>query len=295
MSSKKTPKRQVPVDEVVHEFPETPVEPWTPTPVEPINVIPMPKPERAELPLSLATTIAEVIAQLAPGDVRDKLNANLMAGVQSYITAIKVEVAANSAREIAEIRDGLVRGAREQIDAKIAEITKASGPTNPQDMQKLVSQEYLKFPLSIVTVKPVPNEEPIEATVHFTIREMPQAQEKKLLEILTLRIPPMMKKFQGLKFTTGSSNIWPHPGRWQFSKRSSWRAGFEIFFTLSPALSPGRRWRRISKPGSFSSSKLDGSPGFASTGHRGQIHDLRGHPYGVALTGTRSSDAGSER
>jgi hypothetical protein len=207
MSSKKTPKRQVPVDEVVHEFPETPVEPWTPTPVEPINVIPMPKPERAELPLSLATTIAEVMAQLAPGDVRDKLNANLMAGVQSYITAIKVEVAANSAREIAEIRDGLVRGAREQIDAKIAEITKASGPTNPQDMQKLVSQEYLNFPLSIVTVKPVPNEEPIEATVHFTIREMPQAQEKKLLEILTLRIPPMMKKFQGLKFTTGSSNM----------------------------------------------------------------------------------------
>jgi hypothetical protein len=152
-----------------------------------------------------AETLDEAIGQIVdfiPVEKRGDADQILHQAIQRRITRIREELEASSARDIVDIREKLTTGAKEALDNKLKELEKAAGPLNANDMQKLVSQEYLKFNLTLVYLDDTDESEREEV---FTIREIPQAAEKQIVAMLTEKIVPLMKKLQGIKFSAGST------------------------------------------------------------------------------------------
>jgi hypothetical protein len=154
-----------------------------------------------ELPGSVETAIGDIVGKLAPKD-RSAANVALSAALQRYISNVRSQFAASAAEELAQFKEELVLGFDQLKQRKIAELEKAYGPTNNDDMQKLLQQEYLRFAFNVE----VDNESGESVQVHFVIRELSQSAEKTIVDMLTTQAVPLMSKFQGIKFAAGSTN-----------------------------------------------------------------------------------------
>jgi len=158
-------------------------------------------PQPAPTPESYVDLLNE-LNKFIPEDKFEHFDKVLSNFTQRRINLIRQEMEANSAREIVKIREDLNAKVKETVTAKLAEIERAAGPSSSEDMRKLVTQEYLKFPITIVSV----DDEDFEQTRNFTIREISQTAEKRLVLMLADRIAPLMQKFAGIKFTDAMTN-----------------------------------------------------------------------------------------
>lgn len=159
------------------------------------------EPETEPLPPSLLSALGQVIA-LLPESEQGKANTVLAEAVQKHLARVSAAYNAQASKEMAELRAEWQARAQQAIEAKLQEIAKAAGPTNPEEMQTLVSQEYLRFPVKVE----YPDEDGEFKELSFVIREVPQAVEKRMVKALTVELIPLMGKLQGIRFTPNSTN-----------------------------------------------------------------------------------------
>lgn len=105
---------------------------------------------------------------------------------------------ANKARELTRLIDEIKAENSKVINEKIEEFRKQATPPSPDELQKLLDQEYVT-----VTLK-LPSEAP-GAMAEYTLQELPVAAERRLLLDLKKQIGPLLKDVAALKWDPGAS------------------------------------------------------------------------------------------
>lgn len=85
-----------------------------------------------------------------------------------------------------------------EIKRMMDEYRKAQEPPTTEEIAKLVSQEYVEFPMKLVGVTD-------NSTVTFVIREVPLSKEKKILKILGSVMQELMPALKQVDFAAGAS------------------------------------------------------------------------------------------
>lgn len=97
--------------------------------------------------------------------------------------------------EVLALRDEF----KKQMEVELAKLRKANEPVTPEEMAKLLNQEYLEFSLS---VRGRNREERV-----FMIRELPVAVEKKLLDTVRRTLSSRLKEIAAIDWTAGLTNL----------------------------------------------------------------------------------------
>ena len=103
---------------------------------------------------------------------------------------------ATKARELEKAVIDLKAWNEKQMADKLEEITKRNTPPTVEEMEKLVSQDYVEF-----RVKLRKDGEMKE----FVISELPQSVETKFFKRIKSKLAPHIQKFTQLEWTTGST------------------------------------------------------------------------------------------
>jgi hypothetical protein len=84
------------------------------------------------------------------------------------------------------------------IDTELDKMRAANKPPDPKEIEKLLTQEYQEFKVTVYERKGKNQRE-------FVIREMPQATELKFLKIIQQRMVPHLKELSSVEWTSGTS------------------------------------------------------------------------------------------
>ena len=153
------------------------------------------------LPGSVADKIENILS-IAPDEQQGILRTELYDGIQEFLAKCKTQLDADNARALEETVKSITAEGRKEWDKALKELEAKYTPQSPDDIQKLVSQEYLTFKLDVMEM--IDGEmEPRQRT--FTIREVPQVIEKKFINVLRDDLIPLLKDLKQLKFERGSS------------------------------------------------------------------------------------------
>lgn len=106
---------------------------------------------------------------------------------------IEVYLTAELTRQMDTFRQELGVRNSKLIEQEIAKIKKAFEPPKPEDIQRLLEQEYVTFTVKV----PWPGE---DAPREFTIRELPQSVEKKFYKQLKEKLLPRAQDLAALSF-----------------------------------------------------------------------------------------------
>ncbi len=149
----------------------------------------------------VAADIASAI-QDSPPDITANLTPEEMAVAQKIMPAIVER--ANKTAEAAHARamekeiNALKAANEEMIQAEIERFRAQNKPLEPADVEKLLTQSYAEF-----VVKIRERNKPLER--EFTIRELPQAVEKKMLALVQKNLVPHLKEVQSIEWTSTST------------------------------------------------------------------------------------------
>jgi hypothetical protein len=114
--------------------------------------------------------------------------------------AARVRAEANKAKEISEYVDNLSIQNTEMIQRELEKIKEANKPPSIEDLNTLLSQEYLEMTVRLSVRGENGRQERV-----FTIRELPQAVETKLLKSVFDLLVPELRKISALEFTPGTT------------------------------------------------------------------------------------------
>lgn len=94
----------------------------------------------------------------------------------------------------------LVEDNKTMIQATLDEIRKANEPLKPEELTKLINQEYLEFTFTM-------QRNGVRAAREFTIRELPVKMENRIIKTLRKTLSSSLKELSSLEWTTEQSNL----------------------------------------------------------------------------------------
>src|SRR4051812_31980434 len=104
---------------------------------------------------------------------------------------VRADLEVQNAKDNADFQELLRKENREIVQKELASWREAQKPPTTEDIQKVLSQEYITFSIEVVM------EDGARRT--FTLRELPQAIEKKFFNKLKDDFIPRLTDMQGLK------------------------------------------------------------------------------------------------
>lgn len=107
---------------------------------------------------------------------------------------------ANYAKKLDSAVDQLKTENQKWIETQMEEIRKANTPPDANDLEKLLSQEYLEVPVRLM-------EKSGRSTVEksFVLRELPQATEQKFFKVIQKGIVPLVKEISSVEWTSSET------------------------------------------------------------------------------------------
>jgi hypothetical protein len=106
--------------------------------------------------------------------------------------AADARAAKDTEKVITELRAWNEKTMQDRLD----EITKRNQPPTQEEMEKLVSQEYLEFKVTVGRSS---------KSRDFVITELPQSVESKFMRVIQKKLLPHLQKFSGMEWTSGST------------------------------------------------------------------------------------------
>ncbi len=106
---------------------------------------------------------------------------------------LEPEYAAKLDKQMQEYGEKLQEQNKKVIDEAINDLRKKMEPPNPEDLQKLLDQEYLSFKIKVASSR-----DGKEAERQFVIRELPQLVEKKFYAKIKDRLVPLASDIAAL-------------------------------------------------------------------------------------------------
>lgn len=157
-----------------------------PTPEETVAVLEAPVDDELD---ALSAEDKTVALKLINGPWYQKLKARAEATAE-----------AKKAKELdAQVQD-LIASNKAMMTAEIDKLRKANEPLKPEELEKLVNQEYLEFKISLPKHRD-------RSAREFVIRELPIKVEKKLVNTLKKTLGSVIKDMSRLNWTTEMSNL----------------------------------------------------------------------------------------
>lgn len=125
-----------------------------------------------------------------------------------YKAQLKIDVRAELEVEYAKKYeaglDELKRINKQTIDEQFAAIKKAQEPMGKEDLDKLLSQEYLEFPCVLKVSKEGETQKVVK---HFTICELPSAVEEKFYKLLKKALVPILQERENIAFRLDKASL----------------------------------------------------------------------------------------
>jgi hypothetical protein len=150
-----------------------------------------PTPEAVTAALSEESTVDKLFTT----DEERRIATKLLPVVTSQVQQ-RLEV--DAARKLQATVDELKTENEKLIRGELEKIREANRPPNPEELQKLLSQEYSEF-----TVRIRERGRDVERT--FTIRELPQTTELKLVKSIQKALVPKLKEITSLEWSSTAS------------------------------------------------------------------------------------------
>ena len=149
-----------------------------------------------ELLKSLTTDDADV--KLLDDVFSNKKDKELAAKLLVPLTAriadnMRTKMEAEYARKLTIEVSAINESNKKMIEEKFMELEKAAQPPTTQDLEKLLSQEYLSVKL---TLQKNPKE-----SIEFVLRELPQSAEEKLLKVIREKILPKISEYSAMQMS----------------------------------------------------------------------------------------------
>ena len=163
--------------------------------IEKTNVIDLPS--REEVAAALQPPEDDFLDGLSLEEQR--IAAKILPGLEKT-AAIVAE--AKKARELKSLTDQLTAENTKLIEGELQKLRDANKPPSQDQLNQLLSQEYITFPLKIKE-----RGGQTEREKEFTIRELPQAVELKFLKIIQKTLVPRLKEFSSIDWNAGMSNV----------------------------------------------------------------------------------------
>lgn len=119
---------------------------------------------------------------------------------QKLLARVEASAEAKKAKELDAQVQALIASNKEMMTAELDKLRKANEPLSSTELEKLVSQEYLEFSITL------PRHRERSERV-FVIQEVPVRVEKKIVTTLRKTLGAMLKDMSSLNWTTEMSNL----------------------------------------------------------------------------------------
>jgi hypothetical protein len=162
-----------------------------------------PLPEQLPVPTPEPTTIEKSAAQkqidsLLP-EAKDLLASQLR---PDLLKEIRSEYTSMYAIEFSQAKANLENMYAQKFDKEFAEFKKSITPLTPEELTKLVSQEYLEYEVPVREKK----SDKYEIRT-FTLRELSQESEQRFLEVFKKKLVPIVREFQSADLAETEADI----------------------------------------------------------------------------------------
>jgi hypothetical protein len=152
--------------------------------------VPTPEQVRAAIEIEERDDTLDVLAS----DEEKQVAAKFLPALVARITA-KVE--ARSAQRLAEKTQELIAQNTRMMDEEVKKFRDALKPPDPKELEQLLSQEYGEIILQL----------PLRGgSKTYTLRELSQANEKKLMDIIVRNLVPQLKDLAAVEWASVTSN-----------------------------------------------------------------------------------------
>jgi hypothetical protein len=110
---------------------------------------------------------------------------------------IRAEAQADAAKELASKMQELIANNQRMMTDEVAKLRAAVKPPDPADIEKLLSQDYGEMTVHVNGRK--------GGSKTFVLRELPQACEKRLFNIIQARILPHLKELAAIEWVASAT------------------------------------------------------------------------------------------
>lgn len=118
---------------------------------------------------------------------------------------IRAELEVTYSKKNDELMAQIKKDTQEHVDAQFAALKKAQEPLGQDELKKLLSQDYLEFPVP-VRVRDKENNSKFEVK-EFVIVELPSTLEEKFYKILRDALIPILQERDNISFTLESGSL----------------------------------------------------------------------------------------
>lgn len=159
------------------------------------------------MPEDFVPTREQVEAALAdPDQTEDELSVltaeertAAAAFLPRLVAKIRARSEADAAKKLADQTNELIAQNNRMMTEEVAKLRAQLQPPDPAQLETLLSQEYGQMQVSVFGRKAA-----TEKT--FTLRELPQAVERKVIGIVTKTIVPHLKELAAVEWAASASN-----------------------------------------------------------------------------------------
>ena len=144
------------------------------------------------------TTADEDLLSVLETDEERKVAAKILPGLAAKANSL---AEATKAKELKREVEQLTEENRKYIQAELDKIRKANEPLSPEELTKLLSQEYVEFPVQVRIAR---NGTGVR---DFVIRELPVAVERKVLTTIQKTLAPRLKELSSLDWSAEATNL----------------------------------------------------------------------------------------
>jgi hypothetical protein len=153
-----------------------------------------PTPEQIEQALSDDPSDVEELAVLSTPEEK-AIGAKLLPGLTAKIRA---QAQADSAKELAAKVAELQANNTRMMEDEIKKLRESIKPPDPKQIETLLSQDYGEMTVAITGRKSA-------GTRTFTLRELPQASEKQMFDIIQKRVLPHLKELAAVEWAAAAT------------------------------------------------------------------------------------------
>ena len=153
-----------------------------------------PTPEQIEQALADDPSDVEELAVLTTPEEK-AIGAKLLPALTAKIRA---QAQADAAKEMAVKVTELVANNTRMMEDEIKKLRESVKPPNPQEVEKLLSQDYGEMTVEIAGRKSKDKKT-------FTLRELPQSSEKQMFDIIQKRVLPHLKELAAVEWAAAAT------------------------------------------------------------------------------------------
>ncbi len=160
------------------------------------NTIPTPE----ETAAVLTAPVDDELDALTPEEKQVALKLINGAWYHKLLSRVEANSEAKLAKKLDQQVQDLIASNKTMIQGELDKLRKANEPLKPEELEKLVNQEYLEFKIELPKNRG-------RAAREFVIQELPVKVEKKLVTALKKSLGSIIKDMSSLNWTTEMSNL----------------------------------------------------------------------------------------